>query len=128
MNNGQITDTVLHWCEEALGDVGEAAFAVVMYLLFLPLSFLIPSTSGLATVSMPIMAPLAEFTGVNPSLVVTAYQSASGLINLVTPTSAVVMGGLAIARVPYGRYLRFVWPLLLILGVLTVIVLALGAL
>ena len=116
MNNGQITDTVLHWCEEALGDVGEAAFAVVMYLLFLPLSFLIPSTSGLATVSMPIMAPLAEFTGVNPSLVVTAYQSASGLINLVTPTSAVVMGGLAIARVPYGRYLRFVWPLLLVLG------------
>ena len=128
MNNGQITDTVLYWCENALGDVGEAAFAVVMYLLFLPLSFLIPSTSGLATVSMPIMAPLAEFTGVNPSLVVTAYQSASGLINLVTPTSAVVMGGLAIARVPYGRYLRFVWPLLLILGVLTVIVLALGAL
>ena len=59
MNNGQITDTVLYWCEKALGDVGEAAFAVVMYLLFLPLSFLIPSTSGLATVSMPIMAPLA---------------------------------------------------------------------
>ena len=128
MNNGQITDTVLHWCESALGDVGEAAFAVVMYLLFLPLSFLIPSTSGLATVSMPIMAPLAEFAGVNPSLIVTAYQSAAGLINLVTPTSAVVMGGLAIARVPYGRYLRFVWPLLLILGVLTTIVLALGAL
>ena len=128
MNNGQITDTVLYWAESALGDVGEAAFAVVMYLLFLPLSFLIPSTSGLATVAMPIMAPLAEFTGVNPSLVVTAYQSASGLINLVTPTSAVVMGGLAIARVPYGRYLRFVWPLLLILGVLSVIVLSLGAL
>ena len=128
MNNGQITDTVLHWCESALGDVGEAAFAVVMYLLFLPLSFLIPSTSGLATVSMPIMAPLANFAGVDPSLIVTAYQSASGLINLVTPTSAVVMGGLAIARVPYGRYLRFIWPLLLVFGVLTVIVLALGAL
>ena len=116
MNNGQITDTVLHWAEEALGDVGEGAFAVVMYLLFLPLSFLIPSTSGLATVAMPIMAPLAGFAGVNESLVVTAYQSASGLINLVTPTSAVVMGGLAIARVPYGKYLRFVWPLLIILG------------
>src|SRR5262249_53517299 len=50
MNNGQITDTVLHWAESALGDVGEAGFAVVMYLLFLPLSFLIPSSSGLATV------------------------------------------------------------------------------
>jgi uncharacterized ion transporter superfamily protein YfcC len=127
MNNGQITDTVLHWAEEALGDVGEAMFAVVMYLLFLPLSFLIPSSSGLATVAMPIMAPLADFAGADRSLVVTAYQSASGLLNLVTPTSAVVMGGLAIARVPYGKYLRFVWPLLLILAVLTIVVLIIGA-
>ena len=128
MNNGQITDTVLHWAEEALGDVGEAAFAVVMYVLFLPLSFLIPSTSGLATVAMPIMAPLADFAGADRSLVVTAYQSASGLLNLVTPTSAVVMGGLAIARVPYGKYLRFVWPLLAMLAALTVVVLVLGSL
>jgi uncharacterized ion transporter superfamily protein YfcC len=127
MQNGQITDTVLHWAETALGDVGEAGFAIVMYLLFLPLSFLIPSSSGLATVAMPIMAPLADFAGADRSLVVTAYQSASGLLNLVTPTSAVVMGGLAIARVPYGTYLRWVWPLLAGLGVLTVAVLALGA-
>jgi uncharacterized ion transporter superfamily protein YfcC len=106
MNNGEITDTVLHWAEDALGDVGEAGFAIVMYVLFLPLSFLIPSSSGLATAAMPIMAPLADFAGADRSLVVTAYQSASGLLNLVTPTSAVVMGGLAIARVPYGKYLR----------------------
>jgi uncharacterized ion transporter superfamily protein YfcC len=106
MNNGQITDTVLHWAELALGDVGQVAFAIVMYTLFLPLSFLIPSSSGLATVSMPIMAPLADFVGVPADLVVTAYQSASGLMNLFIPTSAVVMGGLAIARVPYGRYVR----------------------
>ena len=59
MNNGEITDTVLHWVERALGDTGEAAFAVVMFVLFLPLSFLIPSSSGLATVAMPITAPLA---------------------------------------------------------------------
>jgi len=58
--------------------------------------------------------------------VVTAYQSASGLLNLVTPTSAVVMGGLAIARVPYGTYLRFVWPLLLGLASLTIVMLAIG--
>jgi uncharacterized ion transporter superfamily protein YfcC len=127
MNNGQITDTVLHWAETALDGIGQGAFAVVMYALFLPLSFLIPSSSGLATVSMPIMAPLADFAGADRSLVVTAYQSASGLLNLVTPTSAVVMGGLAIARVPYGTYLRFVWPLLAILGGLTVVLLAVGA-
>jgi uncharacterized ion transporter superfamily protein YfcC len=127
MNNGEITDTVLHWAEVALGDVGSAAFAVVMFLLFLPLSFLIPSSSGLATVAMPIMAPLAAFVGVSASLVVTAFQSANGLMNLFIPTSAVVMGGLAIARVPYGSYLRWVWPLLALLGALSLAVLGLGA-
>jgi len=76
MNNGEITDTVLHWVESALGDVGEAAFAVAMFALFMPLSFLIPS-SGLATVAMPITSPLAGFVNVPESLVVTAYQSAS---------------------------------------------------
>ncbi len=127
MNNGEITDTVLHWCELALGDVGESTFAIVMFLLFLPLSFLIPSSSGLATVAMPIMAPLASFVNVPEQLVVTAYQSASGVMNLFIPTSAVVMGGLAIARVPYDRYLRWVWPLLLALSVLCIIVLGVGA-
>jgi uncharacterized ion transporter superfamily protein YfcC len=127
MNNGEITDTVLHWCELALGDVGEAAFAIVMFLLFLPLSFLIPSSSGLATVAMPIMAPLASFVDVPEEWVVTAYQSGSGLMNLFIPTSAVVMGGLAIARVPYDRYLRWVWPLLALLAVLCVVVLGVGA-
>jgi uncharacterized ion transporter superfamily protein YfcC len=127
MNNGEITDTVLHWAELALGDVGETAFSIVMFVLFLPLSFLIPSSSGLATVAMPIMAPLAGFVDVPAELVVTAYQSANGLMNLFIPTSAVVMGGLAIARVPYDRYLRWVWPLLAVLAGLTVIVLAVGA-
>jgi uncharacterized ion transporter superfamily protein YfcC len=127
MNNGQITDTVLHWAEVALGDVGGTGFVIVMFLLFLPLSFLIPSSSGLATVAMPIMAPLAVFVGVSEALVVTSYQSASGLMNLFIPTSAVVMGGLAIARVPYGRYLRWGWPLFAMLAVICVIVLAVGA-
>jgi uncharacterized ion transporter superfamily protein YfcC len=128
MNNGEITDTVLNWAEQALGDVGQAGFAIVMFGLFLPLSFLIPSSSGLATVAMPIMSPLASFADVPPELVVTAYQSASGIMNMFIPTSAVVMGGLAIARVPYGTYLRWVWPLLAMLVALSVVGLAVGAL
>jgi uncharacterized ion transporter superfamily protein YfcC len=128
MNNGQITDTVLNWAEQALGDVGQAGFAIVMFLLFLPLSFLIPSSSGLATVAMPIMSPLASFADVPADLVVTAYQSASGIMNLFIPTSAVVMGGLAIARVPYGTYLRWVWPLLAMLVGLSILALGAGAL
>jgi uncharacterized ion transporter superfamily protein YfcC len=77
---------------------------------------------------MPIMAPLASFAGVPEYLVVTAYQTGNGLINLITPTSAVVMGGLAIARVGYGTWLRFVWPMLLILAILSMVVLSAGVL
>ena len=127
MNNGGVTDTVLHWAEQAVEGVGPVGFAIVAFLLFLPLSFLIPSSSGLATVAMPIMAPLAAFVGVQADLVVTAFQSASGLMNLFIPTSAVVMGGLAIARVPYGAYLRWVWPLLAVLMGICLVVLGAGA-
>jgi uncharacterized ion transporter superfamily protein YfcC len=128
MNNGLITDTVLYWAEQAVSGLSSVAFIIVTYLLYLPLSFLIPSSSGLATVSMPIMAPLAEFAGVPSYLVVTAYQAANGLINLITPTSAVVMGGLAIARVGYGVWLRFVLLLIVLLAVLSILVLAGGVL
>jgi uncharacterized ion transporter superfamily protein YfcC len=72
------------------------------------------------------MAPLASFANVAPELVVTAYQTGNGLVNLFTPTSAVVMGGLAIARVGYGTWLKFVWPILLILAILSMAVLSLG--
>jgi uncharacterized ion transporter superfamily protein YfcC len=128
MNNGLITDTVLNWTEQALSGLSSIGFIIVTYLLYLPLSFLIPSSSGLATVSMPIMAPLAQFANVPSYLVVTAYQAANGLLNLITPTSAVVMGGLAIARVGYGVWLRFVWPLVALLAVLSILVLSVGVL
>jgi uncharacterized ion transporter superfamily protein YfcC len=128
MTNGLIIDTVLNWCEQALGGLGPVAFTNVIYLLYLPLSFLIPSSSGLATVTMPIMAPLASFAGVPESLVVTAYQSASGLLNLFTPTFAVVAGALMIGRVPLSSWWRFVLPLVVILGILTMVVLSIGVL
>ena len=128
MTNGLITDTVLNAAEQVVADLGGVAFINLMYGLFLPLSFLIPSSSGLATVAMPIMAPLASFAGVPEQLVVTAYQSANGLVNLVTPTSAVVMGGLAIAKVGYGTWLKFVAPVLVLLAILTIAVLTVAVL
>jgi uncharacterized ion transporter superfamily protein YfcC len=128
MSNGQITDTVLYWAEQAVAGLGGIAFINLMYGLFIPLSFLIPSSSGLATVAMPIMAPLASLADVAPELVVTAFQAGNGIVNLVNPTFAVVMGGLAIARVGYGTWLRFVWPLLVMLAVLTIIVLSVSVL
>lgn len=128
MNDGMITDTILYWGESALAGSGKSVFLALMYLIFLPLSILIPSTSGLATLAMPILAPLADFAGVGRDLVITAFQSASGLINLLTPTSAVVMGGLAIGRVGYNRWLKFVWKLALILLVISLALLLLGLL
>jgi len=126
MNNGKITDTILSVGESALTGIGALIFVLLTYLIYLPLSFLIPSSSGLATLSMPIMAPLADFSSVGRDLVITAFQSASGLVNLITPTSAVVMGALAIGRVPYDRWFKFVWKLLLFILILTMLLLAAG--
>ena len=128
MDKGMITHTILHSAEGMVSGLSTVAFINVMYWLEVVLSFLVPSSSGLAVLTMPIMAPLADFANVNRDLVVTAYQSASGIVNLVTPTSAVVMGGLAIAHVPYVRYLKWVAPLLAILTVLIMAALSLGAL
>lgn len=127
MDSGQITDTVLYWGERALNGTGSVAFILLVYLIYIPLSILIPSSSGLATLSVPILAPLGEFAGIDGSLIVTAFQSASGLVNIVTPTAAVVMGGLALGEVPYDRWVRFVWKLILIFFLLTLAFLAVSA-
>lgn len=119
MDGGLITGTILHWGEEALANTSALIFVNVMYLMHIILSFFIPSTSGLAVFSMPIMAPLADFAGVGRELAVTAYQSASGWTNLITPTSGVVVAALIIGRIPLLTWIRFMLPLLGILAVIT---------
>ena len=128
MNNGKITDTILSWGESALSGAGPLTFTALVYLIYFPLSFLIPSTSGLATLSMPVMAPLADFAGVGRDVIITAFQSACGLVNLLTPTSAVVMGALAIGRISYDRWLKFAWKYLVMAFVLILALLCLAAL
>ncbi|UXX85247.1 YfcC family protein [Roseovarius pelagicus] len=115
MEQGLIADTILNSAADTLGGLSEVTFINLMLWIEIGMSFLVPSSSGLAVLSMPILAPLGDFANVSRDLVVTAYQSASGLVNLVTPTSAVVIGGLAIGRVSFDRWLVFIWPLLLIL-------------
>jgi uncharacterized ion transporter superfamily protein YfcC len=115
MEQGLIADTILNSAADTLGGLSQIAFINLMLWIEIGMSFLVPSSSGLAVLSMPILAPLGDFASVNRDLVVTAYQSASGLVNLVTPTSAVVIGGLAIGHVSFDRWLAFIWPLLLIL-------------
>ena len=118
MNNAEISGTILHAMEDVVNSTSSGLFGAAMFLVNVPLAFLVPSTSGHAALAMPILAPLADFANVSRAAVVTAYQSASGVVNLITPTSAVVMGGLALAKVRYDQYLRFVLPLVGILLVL----------
>ncbi|MET7741365.1 YfcC family protein [Streptomyces sp. NPDC005385] len=127
MNNSKITDTVLHSIEGVVQGTSSSLFAIIVFVVNLPLAFLIPSTSGHATLAMPILAPLADFAGVSRAVVVTAWQSASGWMNLWVPTTAVTIGGVALAKVGYDKYLRFVWPLLAILFLLICGFLAAGA-
>ncbi|MFF7442701.1 YfcC family protein [Streptomyces sp. NPDC008122] len=128
MNNASITDTILNGLHQVVSGTSSAFFAVLMFLVNIPLAFLVPSSSGHAALAMPVLAPLADFAGVSRALVVTAYQSASGWVNLITPTSAVVMGGLALAKVRYDRYLRFMAPLMALLLAAVAAFLALGTL
>jgi uncharacterized ion transporter superfamily protein YfcC len=128
MNNSEITGTILHSMESMVENTSSGLFGFLMFLINIPLAFLVPSTSGHAALAMPILAPLADFAGVSRAVVVTAFQSASGVVNLITPTSAVVMGGLALARVRYDQYLRFVLPLVAILAVLSAAFVTVGAL
>ena len=127
MKNSDITDTILHWTEDAVTGTSSSVFAGLLLLVNLPIAFLVPSSSGHAALVMPILAPLADFAQVPRSIAVTGYQSASGLVNLITPTSAVVMGGIALARIRYDQFLRFVLPFFAIALVISVAFVVVGA-
>jgi uncharacterized ion transporter superfamily protein YfcC len=126
MKNTYTTDTILHWMEDAVSGTSNVWFAQLAWIVNLPLAFLVPSSSGHAALVMPILGPLSLFADVDQSLSVTAYQSASGFINYITPTSAVVMGGLTLAKVGYHEYLRFVAPFLVIAFTIICAFMALG--
>ena len=128
MNNGQITDTVLYWAEQAVAGLGGVAFINLMFGLFVPLSIPHPLVIRPGDRGDAHHGAAGESRERAPELVVTAYQSGNGLVNLVNPTFAVVMGGLAIARVGYGTWLRFVWPVLVLLAILVIAVLSISVL
>lgn len=126
MNEGMITATVLHLGEQSLAGLSPVLFSIFTFIFYIPMAFLIPSTSGLAAATMGIMGPLGDFVGVPSHVIVTAYQSASGLVNLFTPTSGVVMGALAIGGIGLTTWWKFIWKLVAIVFVVICLVLALA--
>lgn len=127
MNNTETLDTVLHAMERIVDGASAGVFTILVALVNMPLAFLIPSASGHATLAMPLLAPLADFAGVDRALAITAYQMGHGLMLLFSPTNVVVVGGLAIAGVGYDKYLRFVWPLVVVYFVIICAVLGIAA-
>lgn len=128
MSQAGMDATLLYYGSQALSGLSKIIFTIGTYIFFIPLSFLIPSTSGLAAAAMPVIAPLADSVGGNSAVIytITAYSAASGLVNLITPTSGVVMGGLALAKVPYDRWLKHVMPTIGFLFLASMIFLGVG--
>jgi uncharacterized ion transporter superfamily protein YfcC len=127
MTNTQTLDTILHSMEQLVGGASAGLFAAAAVLVNIPLAVLVPSSSGHATLAMPLLSPLSDFAGVDRTTTITAWIMGHGLTLMFSPTSVVLVGGLAIARVGYDRYLRFVWPLLVALLVVAVVVVAVVA-
>ena len=114
---------VLDAAANALAGLSGVVFAPMSFLVYFGLSFLIPSTSGMATVSMPIMGPLAVKLGFSPEVMVMIVSAAIGVVNLFTPTSGAIMGGLALAKIEWTTWLKFALKLIVALSVVCAIIL-----
>lgn len=113
LSDGQVIDTVIHSIAGVLTNFSADVSAIGMLVVQTICNLFIPSGSGQAFVTMPIMSPLATLTGVPQQTAVLAYQFGDGFTNMIVPTSALVMGALALGKIPYGAWVRFITPLLL---------------
>lgn len=123
MTDGLIMGTILNWGEHLLANLNSSFFAPIAYIFYIPLAFLIPSSSGLATATIPILAPLADFAGIGREYIVTAMQAGAETMNFFSPTQAVLVGALTLANIPYERWLKHIIPFVLGIILITTVVL-----
>ena len=126
MANTGLDVYVLDAAANALAGLSGVIFAPMSFLVYFGLSFLIPSTSGMATVSMPIMGPLAVKLGFSPEVMVMIFSAAIGVVNLFTPTSGAIMGGLALARIEWTTWLKFALKIVVAIAIASVIILTIA--
>lgn len=122
MDDGLISDTLLYYASGAVDGMPKGVFINVLMFLYGGLSFFIPSSSGMAVLTMPIMAPLADVVNIGREFVVNAYQYGMGLMAFIIPTG-LVLASLTMVKVGYDKWLRWIMPLLFILTIFTMIVL-----
>ncbi len=118
LEDGRIIDTILHGLSQAMGEAGKFVSVSVMYTIQTLINIIIPSGSAKAALTMPIMAPFSDLLGISRQATVMAFQFGDGFTNMITPTSGVLIAVLGIARIPYGKWLRWVWPFILFLFLL----------
>ena len=121
LQDGKVVDSLLHAMQEGLDGTGPQASLSAMYGIQALINFIIPSATAKAAITIPIMAPFSDMVGVSRQAMVLAFQFGDGFTNMVTPTSGVLVAALAMARIPYTRWVRWIWKgvaVLLVLGLL----------
>ena len=121
LQDGKVVDSILHSMQNGLDGSSQAASLSAMYGIQALINFIIPSATAKAAITIPIMAPFADMVGVSRQAMVLAFQFGDGFTNMVTPTSGVLVAALAMARIPYAKWVRWVWKgvaVLLVLGLL----------
>jgi uncharacterized ion transporter superfamily protein YfcC len=126
LDDGLVIDTIVHAISVPLAQLGAGGASVGMLVFQSLCNFFIPSGSGQAFVTMPLMAPLADLLEINRQIAVLAYQFGDGLTNIVVPTNAVLVGILSMASVPFDRWLRFVLPFMVKAGAMAAVALIVG--
>lgn len=118
LEDGGIIDSILYGLSKAMGNFGNVASVGVMYVIQTIINVVIPSGSAKAAITMPIMAPFSDLIGISRQATVMAFQFGDGFTNMITPTSGVLIAVLGVARIPYHKWVKWVWPLILIVIIL----------
>ncbi len=118
LNDGQIIDTVLHSMSSSLKGTGQLTAVTIMYGFMSLLNLVITSGSAKAALTIPIMAQFSDIIGLSRQATIMAFQFGAGITDMIAPTSGVLIGVLGIAKVPYGKWVRFVIPFMLFLAFL----------
>ena len=126
LQEGMIIDSLLYYSSEALASLPKIVAAEGMLLFQSSLNFFIPSATGQAIVSMPLMTPMADILGISRQTAVLAYILGDGLSNLIIPTSGVLMAMLGLAKVPFEKWFKFILPLFIISAILAFIFIAIA--
>ena len=123
LQDGKIVDSILHSMQDGLEGSGKAGSLTAMYGIQALINLIIPSATAKAAITIPIMAPFSDMVGVSRQAMVLAFQFGDGFTNMITPTSGVLVAALAMARIPYSKWVKWIWKMVLALLVLGLLLL-----